>query len=394
MAPPKQERRSGVRTRLALLCGTLITALTLLLQVKDIQLGETNKAVAVKNITTTQRPRPTISNATRPILPKAPRQILPEACRAYIQGNTLSLQHGRYIHIPGRQAPYDHNSCFLLKPRYNCATLDPTKPKAYEWKLILQSNTSDESTICDFQQVVHDLGGPMAIVEEKQVAMFGNSFMRQMFESMACKYQDQLTEALVTHKPPNFSLAALEERGSVPFEVSDFGGILSLPLDKRPIPRCSGASDKFDVAFEPGINLTTPHYTEFCSDDLAMMEFNKNLRVYYNFHPERLRDTIRFYQEKIGLNVSELSYVAFNMNIRNYFQRLRAGQQAVWANWNSKQVMHRLSRFQRRDAGRWFGAENPFITNPPDVHPCLPGLPDDEVALFLFSIIFNIQMYS
>jgi hypothetical protein len=46
-----------------------------------------------------------------------------------------------------------------------------------------------------------------------------------------------------------------------------------------------------------------------------------------------------------------------------------------------------LSAFQRRDLGTYFGANNPWITHPPDGHPCMPGIPDDEVNVLLFLLL-------
>ena len=42
-----------------------------------------------------------------------------------------------------------------------------------------------------------------------------------------------------------------------------------------------------------------------------------------------------------------------------------------------------LKNIQKRDTGQYFGANNPWITDVPDGHPCLPGIPDDEVNLLL-----------
>lgn len=367
------------RSRVVLLCGTLVTTVAFLFHFKGLKTSDLSEMVTITNITAA-------AHHSTP--------TLPESCREYVKDHALSLQHGRYIHVSNRRAPYDHNSCFLLKPRYNCATSNPAKPKPHEWKFILQSNLSDDSTICDIQEVVDDLGGPRAITETKQLALFGNSFLRQVFEAMACKYQNQLTKALVMENAPSTSLAANAARKGKRLQKNDFMNsyIISLPLDKRPIPHCSGIAEDYGAFFEDGVNLTAPHYTESCSDDLAMMEYNGNVRISFNFHPERIHNTAHFYQEMIGLNVSELHHVAFNGNSFQYFRSQNLGQQARWVAWRG--VLPRLKQFQRRDAGRWFGANNPWITNPPDMHPCIPGIPDDEVSLFLFSIIFDIRQFT
>jgi hypothetical protein len=37
-----------------------------------------------------------------------------------------------------------------------------------------------------------------------------------------------------------------------------------------------------------------------------------------------------------------------------------------------------------------FDADSPWITNPPDNHPCLPDVPDDEVHLILILAFFSV----
>lgn len=59
-------------------------------------------------------------------------------------------------------------------------------------------------------------------------------------------------------------------------------------------------------------------------------------------------------------------------------------------------VLHKLSikewngifrKLQEENLGRHFGADNPWITNPPDNHPCMPGIPDDKVDLLLHLLL-------
>lgn len=41
------------------------------------------------------------------------------------------------------------------------------------------------------------------------------------------------------------------------------------------------------------------------------------------------------------------------------------------------ETVHILNKVQERYIGQYFGANNHWITNPPDIHPCMPGIPDD-----------------
>ena len=315
------------------------------------------------------------------------QHTLPEQCRPYVKGHTLDLSHGRYIRVKGREPPYNHTSCFLMKPRYNCATTNKKRPKAWEYKFILQSNHFDESTICDIVDIVDSLGGPAAL-SNKTVGIFGNSFLRQVFEALACKYQDQLTAAKVNENPPPMSLKALEKRNGIPYSIQEYGNIISVPVDKRPIPLCAGNASAYPEFFEPGINVTAiPHLTYNCADELAMLEFKSLLKIFYNFHPKTLQHPVTSYQTMIGLNVSKLDYIAFNARI-NELREIRPHLSGSLNNY--QRVIWTLKRFQKRDLKRWFGARNPRIDSPPDMHPCMPGVPDDEAALLLFSVIYDI----
>lgn len=319
----------------------------------------------------------------------APPPSLPESCRPYVKGHTLDLTHGRYIHVPNRKAPYDHNSCFLMKPRYNCATANTAAPKAYEYKFILQSDPTNASSICDIQAVVEGLGGPAAF-SNKQVAIFGNSFLRQTFEALACKYQGLLTAAKVTANPPSVSLGALKKRKGKPYTIEEYGTIVNVPVDQRPIPLCAGSSSAYSPYFEDGVNLTTPHLTTACSDELAMLEFGSSLKVFYNFRPDTLQDNLSSYQKMIGLNISQMDYIAFNKGEDKHIQRNSPTKLAMY---NYERILPTLQRIQRSDLKMWFGATNPWIKSPPDMHPCLPGVPDDEASLLLFAVLFDIHAF-
>ena len=278
-----------------------------------------------------------------------------------------------------------------MKPRYNCATTNKRAPKAWEYKLILQSNPLNDSTICDFVDIVDGLGGPAAL-SNKQVALFGNSFLRQVFEALACKYQDQLTAAKVNENPPPMSLKALEARNGIPYSIQEYGNIISVPVKKRPIPHCAGNASLYPQYFEPEINVTSiSHLTDNCADELAMLEFGSSLQLFYNFHPKTLQNPVTSYPTMIGLHLSTLDYIAVNTRLDELLE-IQPHVRVSFSNY--RRVLWTLRRFQLRDLATWFGANNPWIDSPhPDMHPCMPGVPDDEAALLLFSIIYDIYNF-
>lgn len=70
-------------------------------------------------------------------------------------------------------------------------------------------------------------------------------------------------------------------------------------------------------------------------------------------------------------------------NILDAFQK-----SGVWKR-RIKWPFHFFHTIQERDCPGWFGADNPWITDIPDLHPCMPGVPDDEINLMLYLIYMN-----
>ena len=50
-------------------------------------------------------------------------------------------------------------------------------------------------------------------------------------------------------------------------------------------------------------------------------------------------------------------------------------------------IHDKLIDIQRRDIGYYFGADNPWIKNVPDIHPCMPGIPDDQINWMLYILL-------
>lgn len=59
---------------------------------------------------------------------------------------------------------------------------------------------------------------------------------------------------------------------------------------------------------------------------------------------------------------------------------LRPGVYESHLKWQDMTVWRRL---QEMYLGQWSGCDNPGIDHVPDGHPCMPGVPDDEVNLLL-----------
>jgi hypothetical protein len=83
-------------------------------------------------------------------------------------------------------------------------------------------------------------------------------------------------------------------------------------------------------------------------------------------------------------NLTDVDILVYNSDQRQlpFVSQIKASRVINVQTWKPA-----LEEMQIRDLGRYFGADNPWITNPPDGHPCMPGMPDDEVHLLLYSLL-------
>jgi hypothetical protein len=333
---------------------------------------------------------------------------VPNECIRYVGTSNggrslLNLTQGRYIRVPHQPPPYDH-TCFILKPRYNCA-LDPLSlstahedDQAYQWKFVLQSDPDDISTRCDIGRIVDDLGGPSAIQSARKIGIFGNSYLRQIFEAMACKYQSQLTNIKLHMNSPGQSITSWNERNETSYSIEEYGYMTDFEnpaagTDNRPMFCTESSSlDKLQAYYA----VKLPHDLDIisqCSDNIALAQFGDTLSVFYNFRPHHLADPQTVYRQFVGINETlndHFDYRVYNDRVYEPLRsKLNLSKKQPWDNLQS--LLPMMRRIQRRDAKRVFGANNPWILDPPDGHPCMPGIPDDELAILLFVIIFGLD---
>ena len=114
-----------------------------------------------------------------------------------------------------------------------------------------------------------------------------------------------------------------------------------------------------------------------------MVELSHKLRVWYFFRPYVYEDQRALY-DRVGLDMGDVDAFIVDRGEEKYLESAGASTETPVLLFGS--VKPTLERIQRRDIGRWFGADNPWITNPPDMHPCMPGVPDDEASLMLWML--------
>jgi len=306
---------------------------------------------------------------------------------------------------------YNH-LCPWMKPRYNCAK---SKKQAYgespvDWKLTLQ----DGSEQCILWDLVHDLEGPIGVGErllhrrrskaKKEngedefkerpliIAMFGNSYMRQIFEALKCSWSNDITYTVMQKNSKlDISIAGLKKRKGAPVRIDELGKM-------ERMPQIWQGGDLCDLEDEHEFyeDVPTPLHcskSNTYSDNVAVVEFGRKIRFYYLFRPQIYEDLPGVLKEKLDLDPKDVDVLLFNdgqdetikenSNLLDIFSASGAWQRRLlWPYWSFKET-------QLRDIGRWFGADNPWITSKPDGHACMPGPPDDEVNLLMYLLYSN-----
>lgn len=291
---------------------------------------------------------------------------------------------GRYTNssIPPR---YDH-TCFLMKARYNCAkgpssgSTDSLGPKASDYKLLLKD--------CDLQEYVKSTtissivdASPYKKDESKAkgkltLLIYGNSFLRQIFESLVCAHESQITDFGVQVGGPALAIKSLKSRTNK-ISIDELGYFINYTEAQKGC-HGTGGSDT-SIFYAPGVEVPA-NFNLDCNDNIGWVEFDHSLKVHYIFRPD--------YYEQATIN-----YIH-----RNVFRFVNVEQEVDFLLWNSAEMpeinIHKLlwnsnipkqlRKINAKFSGHDYGANNPWITHPPDTHPCMPGIPDDEANLLLF----------
>ena len=380
-------------------------------------------------------------------------------------GKSLKLMEvGAYIPHDD-PPPYDASSCFMMKARYNCAVRSNTSTA--NWKLVLRSKDGGggaaaagggiSTANCDLKSFVTDAGGPKGVAKHLlaqqerpnggettqtryNVVLTGNSYLRQMTESMTCAWSDQITQLAVYQGGPSVSSSYLSKRGIKGdvdsdnlFEPHEMGSLSMYHrrLDNKTISNssettetlgsldhimhqgCRGVAnnDKLMHFFHKDMN-PKPSTIPDCNDNLFMVEFGSSIRFYYIYRPYMYSNLTHVYS-MLGLHPGDIDRFVFNVGAdkvivkqREVYDSLRPGVYESGLQWRDMTAWRRL---QELHVGRWSGCDNPGMDHVPDIHPvgagvgfemlsdsltikcrnpqlpqCMPGVPDDEVNLLLY----------
>lgn len=321
--------------------------------------------------------------------------------------------------------------CPFIKNRYNCATRKKLEygKNAADWKLTLLNeecmNDGGEHCFerCNLWNLIHDMKGPSGIGHEMlknfnhgsniknskeddsinsqkplrkkiNVAIFGNSYMRQIFESFVCSWTHDMTyHVLEKGGTYDISLDRTRIRNNALITMSELGNMKPLPINIWNGTLCE--ISKVSQFYEEG--LPTPYKCDGYQDNIAVAEFGGVLRIHYIFRPYTHENLNQLIETKWEVDPKDINVLIFNdgqeKTIRKNKQLLEAFEASgAWQRRILWPDMKFFEKLQRRDISQWFGANNPFINKPPDGHPCMPGVPDDEVNLIMYLMLFNASL--
>jgi hypothetical protein len=318
-------------------------------------------------------------------------------------GRTNATAAGFVQYVRSKAPPrYDHITCNVMKPRYNCAAEQEAASRASSSRLSRNSSTTKrknkpigsaasdykfqwrqnvEDPWCDLETLIDFVQGPSSIISQRSVLLQGNSYLRQIWEAMVCGFRSQVTNLTLLSHGPDMSLKSMAHRGGKLFQKQEMGKFL---INQQSIPGCHDDPSPVPLSRYYGNHVTVPPNVDHCSDDMAMVEFGNGLRVFYLFHPSRY-ESDAFTDIYSKLDVPESLDVMAWISDSEQFMRNRTANVA----WSLDNLLPTLKRAQLASIGYVFGADNPWITNPPDEHPCLPGIPDDEANILLYLLLLE-----
>jgi hypothetical protein len=203
-----------------------------------------------------------------------------------------------------------------------------------------------------------------------------------VYEALVCRYRDHIVDGLVEVNATHIGMAQMAERNGT-FYPSDMGTMRSM-LEYR--EGCHGLSPA--LFYEPAF---VPHISEYeCSDSISMVEFPGGLRFYYVFRSFVFYTCVPELLQQMRLNGSHVDAVITNHNPTETAPVLRHLDPRVSV-ISAVYLLEFFHKVQTRDCGWWDGADNVGIKQVPDGHPCMPGIPDDELEVVLFALAHNLR---
>lgn len=307
------------------------------------------------------------------------RELFPE-CLSTIhshEGSIAFYLNKTLKYVPSNHTPrYDHLSCPVMKARYNCAGFPPDSvnyERATDYKLV---SVDENNMECDFRELIDVVGGPVGVAKyllEKvvpernatevpiKVLIQGNSYLRQVWEALVCSYSDQITDLKLLRNGPPISTASTAARAGALIPIDEMGQMIEGKEGIDNIWNAGCHSGKsLDNFFWPGEQV--PSTDPSCTDNVGMVEFSSLIRFYYIFHPSQFtkeaRTDLYHSQLSIGSSVDVLLW--------NNKEWDTPSSLSVKRNISIDSLLPTVRKAQQKSIRRVFGANNPWITHPPD----------------------------
>ena len=249
----------------------------------------------------------------------------------------------------------------------------------------------------------------------------GNSFMRQVFEAAVCRWSNNITGGRLRTKGPAITRRILPHEshlsrlsgqttmappchgqfvgGEKPVSTFYRGGLpeaQAVPLNATDTRLCGRHG-------HPSATGTGLQFCGFpaCSDDLATIEFDGRLRLHFVFRPYAYAYGLAMILKLLGVHPNHVDVVVCNDRCDRKLTRI-AWARTLGGLYKSREnhtgktaakgaffldfskVRATMQAQMLRDVGRLYGATNAVLTD--DGHPCMPGLPDDEVDILFQAI--------
>lgn len=316
---------------------------------------------------------------------------------------------GMYVKATDTHLLYDHVSCFVMKARYNCA-YRPDAPfdMAHKYELVLRfpNHTKDcrlkalimdtlnqwrrLSTSQDSQDKVN------VKVQRHHVFLQGNSYVRQLWEALVCNIvsfqqptlQIPITDFRVQFGGPGIAMQDFAARRNRPVETDELGSPIS-NMSHVQIAGCHGEANA-DLSPYFRRKAVVPPNLANCNDNVAMIEIAHQWRFYYIFKPTMYspKTLEHIYRQRFDISQDNIDddkfWLLWNSVLKEPQNVTAAYLPSFTRQLSIESWLWTLRDLQLRDLNRYFGANNPWISKPPDFHACMPGTPDDQVNLLLY----------
>jgi hypothetical protein len=219
--------------------------------------------------------------------------------------------------------------------------------------------------------------------------MLGNSYLRQIFEALKCSWSNDITYT-VMQKDNYYAGKGLSKRKGGRVRMDELGEMERMPMVWEG-NMCTLEDEKEFYRQD----VPTPRHCSgtLYDDNIAIVEFGRKIRFHYLFRPQFIEDLPGVLKEKLDLDPKDVDVLLFNDGLEKTVEKHSELLDIFSASgaWQRRLVWPYKSfkKIQQRDIGRWFGADNPWITHVPDGHACMPGPPDDEVNLLMYLLYSN-----